>query len=91
MNMATSRNKKKFRTLCSKEISIPIFIQAWWLDAVCGNDNCDVVIAEKGGVIPAAIPYYMPKRGFIRMTPLTQHMGVWYRHIGGKAVTQLSR
>jgi hypothetical protein len=91
MNIATSRNKKKFRTLCSKEISIPIFIQAWWLDAVCGKDNWDVVIAEKGGVIQAAIPYYMPKPGFIMMPPLTQSMGVWYRPIDGKADKQLSR
>jgi len=89
--MLTSKNKKIFRTLCSKEISIPIFSQAWWLDAVCGKDNWNVVLVEKGGVVQAAMPYYMPKPGFIRMPPLTQNMGVWYRLANGKEYKQLYR
>lgn len=89
--MLLLKNKEKFKVLCSKEKSIPIFSQAWWLDAVCGSNNWDAVLVEKGEDIQAALPYYMPKPGFIRLPPLTQNMGVWYRTANGKVYKQLSR
>lgn len=44
-------NKSKYRNLCAVEKNIPIFSQDWWLDAVCGEENWDVIIIEKGGII----------------------------------------
>ena len=31
-------NKEKYYTFCDIEKTVPIFSQAWWLDAVCGDD-----------------------------------------------------
>ena len=45
-------NKEKYYTFCDIEKTIPIFSQAWWLDAVCGDD-WDVCLVEKGNEIYA--------------------------------------
>ncbi len=77
--------KEKYRELCTTEPSIPIFSKDWWLDAVCGEDNWDVVLVEnKGSNIIAAMPYYAIKNryGFkeIIMPKLTQTMGPWLKY-----------
>ena len=80
-------NKEKYRTLCEQESTIPIFSQAWWLDAVCGTDNWQVFLVEKGGRIDASMPIYTKKKyGFTTITPppLTQTLGPWLRQVEGK-------
>ncbi len=52
--------KEKYRQLCRTE-SLPIFIQDWWWDALCGND-WDVFLIEKEGVIQAAMPYRIQRK-----------------------------
>ncbi len=86
--------KTIYRNLCIKEAKIPIFSQAWWLDAVAGKANWDVVLVEKGGQVVASMPYVTYKRfGQIklRQPPLTQTLGPWIREVDGKQTTRLSR
>jgi hypothetical protein len=76
-------NKQKYIEFCKKEKDIPIFSQYWWLDSVCGKDNWDVAIVEKGGEIWATMPYYIKKKfGFtlITMPPLTQTLGPYIKY-----------
>jgi lipid II:glycine glycyltransferase (peptidoglycan interpeptide bridge formation enzyme) len=76
-------NKEKYRDLCKKEKSIPIFSKDWWMDAVCGENNWDVLSVEKGGQIVASLPYYLRKRGkirFVTQPPLTQTNGIWIKY-----------
>lgn len=80
MSIIISTQKEKYRTFCNNEKGIPIFSKDWWLDAVCGKDNWDVVLVERGGKIVASMPYYVKKskRNFftsISMPPLTQMLG----------------
>ncbi|WP_375321585.1 methicillin resistance protein [Aliivibrio logei] len=75
--------KDKYRELCKLEESIPLFSQDWWLDSVCGKDNWDVCLVEKGRKVYASMPYYIHnKKGFrfITQPPLTQTLGPWIRH-----------
>ena len=75
-------DRTRYRDLCKAEPSIPIFSQDWWLDAVCGESNWDVITLEKGADIYASLPYYFQKkRGslHIQMPLLTQTMGPWLR------------
>lgn len=85
--------KQKYRTLCEQESTIPIFSQAWWLDAVSG-DNWDVVLVEKGGIIQASMPY-LPRKRFglttISQPVLTQNLGPWLRPSSAKYAKQLSQ
>lgn len=83
-------NKDKYIALCKKEKNIPVFLQYWWLDAVCGKDNWDVVLIEKGGLIWGALPYYYFKTciGLILGMPkLTQFIGLWIRYPNGQKYT----
>lgn len=76
-------NKLKYRDLCKKEKSIPIFSKDWWLDAVCGEDNWNVVLVEKNGEIVASLPYYIQKKyGFKIITnpKLTQNIRLWIKY-----------
>jgi lipid II:glycine glycyltransferase (peptidoglycan interpeptide bridge formation enzyme) len=72
-------NKQKYREFCKKEKNIPIFSQDWWLDSVCGYDNWDVIMIEKGGNIFATMPYFI-KDNSIVMPPLTQTMGIYFKY-----------
>ena len=72
-------NKEKYYAFCETEKTIPIFSQAWWLNAVCG-DAWDVCLVEKRGEIYATMPYHIKKRyGFtsLCLPPLTQNLGPW--------------
>jgi lipid II:glycine glycyltransferase (peptidoglycan interpeptide bridge formation enzyme) len=85
--MNNSTNKQKYREFCKTEINIPIFSKDWWLDAVCGEDNWDVAIVERGGEIWATMPYYIKRKwGFtlITMPPLTQKLGPYIKYPSGQ-------
>lgn len=76
-------DKEKYRELCKCEKSIPIFSKDWWMDAVCGEDNWDVLLVERGGQIVASLPYYLKKRGkrrYITQPPFTQTNGIWIKY-----------
>jgi hypothetical protein len=75
--------KEKYREFCKKEKNIPIFSKDWWLDAVCGEENWDVVLFEKGGEIWASWPYYKVRKfsfNIITMPKLTQNMGIYIKY-----------
>ena len=85
--------KTQYRILCETEPSIPLFSQAWWLDAVAG-ESWDVVTVEKGGEIQAAMPYIVKKKlGLTLLTQpaLTQNLGPWIRPTYAKYAKRLSR
>lgn len=73
--------KDVYRELCETEPSISIFSQAWWLDAVAG-DNWNVVLAKKNGQVIGALPYVIQRKfGFTLLTQpgLTQTLGPWIK------------
>jgi len=73
-------NKAEYRKLCEKESSIPIFSTAWWLDAVVGPDNWDVVLVKKNEQIVGAMPFAIVRRvgmEVILQPPLTPMLGPW--------------
>lgn len=76
-------NKDKYREFCNSEPNMPIFSQYWWLDAVCGEENWDVSVVEKGGHIVATMPFYYKKRtifNIITMPRLTQTLGPYIKY-----------
>lgn len=73
--------KDEYRNLCEIEPSIPLFSQAWWLDAVAG-ENWDVVVAKKGNQIVGALPYLKRRRlvfTILAQPEMTQSLGPWIR------------
>ena len=89
-----STNRDKYRALCTNEPSIPLFSQAWWLDAVGGECGWDVALVEKGGIIVATMPYVVRKRyglTVIGQANLTQTLGPWLREPSGKLSSKLAQ
>lgn len=79
--------KEKYRQLCKDEKTIPIFSKDWWMDSVCGENNWDVLIAEKGGEIAASMPIYIKQKfgvKYVTQGKLTQTNGIWIRYPEGQ-------
>lgn len=80
-------NKEKYRKFCKTEKNIPIFSKDWWLDAVCGEKNWDVVLVEKDNKIVASMPYFTTKKILLKMIfmpKLTQSMGPFIKYPKGQ-------
>ena len=71
-------SKETYRRLCRQEKSIPLFSQDWWLDIVCGENKWDVLLLYgRQGNIEAAMPLYIPRKGYAIMPVYTQTLGPW--------------
>lgn len=84
--------KGKYRILCESEPNIPLFSQAWWLDAVAG-DAWDVAVVEKGDNIVASMPYVLTHRyglKVITQPKLTQNLGPWIKSNDAKYAKRLA-
>lgn len=71
-------NKEKYKLFCAQEKRMPIFNKDWWLDAVCGENNWNIALVEKGGSIVGTLPYCINKKlwfNSIQMPELTQTLG----------------
>jgi len=80
--MSEIRFQTQYRQLCETEISIPLFCQAWWLDAVAGPEHWDVALVIRKSQIVAALPYVIHyKQGlkYLIQPPLSQFLGPWLR------------
>lgn len=86
-------NKDKYKELCIKEKSIPIFSQYWWMDAVAGEENWDVILVENNKEVIGALPYYFKERKgyiFIDQPKITHKNGIWIKYpINQKYSTRL--
>jgi hypothetical protein len=87
-------NKEQY-ILFSQLAEIPLQMQPWWLDAVCGTRHWDVCLSfNKEGRIVGALPYYyLHKHGISRVTmpPMTDYMGPWIGLPNKKELKKVSR
>ena len=73
-------NKDLYQKFCANEKYIPIFMQPWWLKAVCG-DYWDVALVVKGDHIHAVLPYSISNKGRYSLQPkLTQFLGPYIKY-----------
>lgn len=78
-------NKQEYEKFCEK-VYVPIYSKSWWLDAVCGENNWNVWLCEKGKEIVAAMPYFIEMRGqytYITKPLLTQNNGIIFKYPDG--------
>lgn len=76
-------NKERYKILCEKEKTIPLFSQYWWMNTVCKEDEWDVFLVGDENNIIAAMPYYMTIREnkkIITKAKLTQNNGIWIKY-----------
>ena len=74
-------NKELYRELCLRTSDLPIFMQYWWMDAVCAGKQWDVLLSyDSNGNIQTAMPYLIRKKAWMKyivMPQQTQIGGVW--------------
>lgn len=69
-------NKELYKNICSQKAEIPLFLQHWWLYAVC--KDWDVAIAKKGDNVTGVWPYPIEHKinvSMIRTPMLTPYLG----------------
>ena len=89
--MIRLEDKKLYAKIC-EEHPVPLFSQSWWMDAVCGEDNWEILILLKEGRIMATMPYYLQESNGRRKStkaPLTQTNGIWFNYPSDKIQTRL--
>lgn len=74
--------KQRYIVFSKDQTSLPLYMQPWWLDAVCHEGTWDVCLSyDNAGQINGALIYYCVKlKGLvpaILMPQLTPHAGVW--------------
>lgn len=85
--------KELYRNFCKLTPQLPIFMQDWWMDAVCAGKSWDVLLcvrtdagyrlsegADKEEDVVAVLPYLFRERMWMRyvlMPQMTQIGGLW--------------
>ena len=85
--------KELYRNFCKLTPQLPIFMQDWWMDAVCAGKSWDVLLcartdagyrlsegADKEEDLVAVLPYLFRERMWMRyvlMPQMTQIGGLW--------------
>ncbi|HNM27876.1 MAG TPA: GNAT family N-acetyltransferase, partial [Saprospiraceae bacterium] len=57
---------------------LPLFMQPWYLDAVCQEGHWDAAVAEKDGFTAAVLPFFLKKKWgwrYVAMPPLGKFHG----------------
>jgi len=81
------KNRDKYREFCKIEEDIPLFSKDWFLDCVCGTDNWDVTLVERGGEIIASMPFYKKRKAIFNIITMPKHaqtMGVYLKYPEGQ-------
>lgn len=85
-------NKEKYRLLCEQRQSeVPLFLQYWWMEAVCRGKQWDVAMAYDGEQLLGVMPYlYGRKVGmtYILQPQLTQYTGPLYFYPEGLSASK---
>jgi Acetyltransferase (GNAT) domain len=81
-NSATA--KDRFIAFSTTKRDLPLYMQPWWLDAVCHQGTWDVCLSDdNAGQINGILVYYRVKlKGLvpaILMPQMTPHAGIWMR------------
>ncbi len=75
-----SQNKEEYRVFCQSTLQLPLFMQDWWLDIVCGDSWEVALFKDNGGNILGVLPYFLSAHWglkVIKMPALTPYMGIW--------------
>lgn len=69
-------NKEQYKSICEAYPQIPVFLQYWWMDAVCVD--WDVAIAMNGDKVAGIWPYNKERKigvSIVRTPKLTPYQG----------------
>jgi hypothetical protein len=78
----------QYRQFAASAPDMPLFLQPWYLDAVCTDGVWDAVLVEKGGRVAAVLPFFVKKKWgwrYVAMPRLCKFLGPYllpeWRHV----------
>ncbi|GJG94618.1 GNAT family N-acetyltransferase [Cupriavidus pauculus] len=92
--VAAETAQARYRQHCNTAANIPLFSQAWWLDATAGPGNWSATLVERGGQIVASMPYatrHMYGFNVIAQPALAKMHGPWLAPMDGKPARVLGQ
>ncbi len=70
-------SKNEYQLFCSKEKSIPIFSQPWYLDTICGKNGWDILMVKRGKEVAATMPIQVRKKYGFRLPRMPLFVKYW--------------
>ena len=73
-------NRDAYRQFCQTAPDLPLFLQDWYLDAVCTDGAWDAALARAGKNVVGVLPYFIKTKGpwrYVAMPRLARMMGPW--------------
>ncbi len=70
--------KARYHDFCRTAPDVPVFAQAWYLNACASGGDWDVVLALEEDLIAAALPYFFKQKGpfrYVTMPPFVKMLG----------------
>lgn len=70
--------QETYRQFAAQSPDLPLFLQPWYLDAVCEGGSWDAALVEKNGRVVAALPYFLKQKlawKYVSMPPFCKQMG----------------
>ena len=67
-----------YRSFAADAPDMPLFMQPWYLDAVCSGGSWDAVLVQKGGRTVAVMPFFLKQKlgwKYVTMPQLCKQMG----------------
>lgn len=71
-------DREAYIRFCETAPDLPLFLEPWYLDAVCVGGRWDAVVVEKAGRVVAVLPYFLKQKWqwrYVAMPPLGRMMG----------------
>ena len=71
-------NQETYRQFCPSAPDLPLYMQDWYLDAVCAGGRWDAAIVRKGQQVVGVLPYFLKQKlnwTYVAMPPLAKMMG----------------
>lgn len=80
--MEIVRDKAVYWAFCTQEERLPIFVQPWYLDAVCEGGEWQVLLVLEEDQVLASLPFFLKKKAFLHyvtMPHFVKYMGPYLR------------
>lgn len=74
----TPRHQDLYRQFAAQTPDLPLFLQPWYLDAVCVNGIWDAALVQKNERVIAVLPYFLKQKWgwtYVTMPPFCKQMG----------------
>ena len=71
-------NQSAYREFCRNVPDLPVFVQDWYLDAVCKDGTWDAAVVSENGLTVGVLPYFLKRKygfSYITMPLFVKHMG----------------